>query len=297
MLNEVIETLCQPYSLKELQKGAQELSKLYEEGKAHKTPLHQVAYLVMRMPATCAVLSKVLDFEGFQSVVDCGAGPGTSFFALQHHSVQSLTLIEQDREFIRLGKKLLFSSSLDVEWKAEPFYTFKERGDLILFSYSLNEIDPSKIPEVIDHAAEQTNNFIVVIEPGTPAGFQRIKQIRIQLLNLGFSLHAPCPHHEACTMEKGDWCHFSVRLPRTSLQRKLKGGSLGYEDEKFSYVVASKLPYEPSGARVLRVPIKRKGHRIVKLCTAGGVVEKVVTGKEQKKLKWGDLIDQASFDG
>ena len=290
MLNEVIEALCQPYSLKELQKGAQELSKLYEEGKAHRTPVQQVAYLVMRMPATYAVLSKVLDFAGFQSVIDCGAGPGTSFFALQNHSLQSLTLIEQDREFIRLGKELLSSSSFDVEWKAEPFYTFKERGDLILFSYSLNEIDPSKIPEVIDHAAEQTNNFIVVIEPGTPAGFQRVKQIRIQLLNLGFSLHAPCPHHEACPMEKEDWCHFSVRLPRTSLQRKLKGGSLGYEDEKFSYVVASKLPYEPSGARVLRVPIKRRRHSIVKLCTAGGVVEKVVTGKEQKKLKWGDLL-------
>ncbi|QVL57735.1 MAG: hypothetical protein KFB93_01280 [Simkaniaceae bacterium] len=290
-LEERIEVLCSPYTHKELLKASEDLTFRYHDKKSHDTELHRVAYLATRMPATYAVLSKVLSEVPLpQTILDCGAGPGTSAWALLDASITSLTLIEKDLDFVKLGQKLAPTTPFNITWKTQSFLAFKERAELVLFSYSLNEIPQEKLTEVIAHAHNQTENLLVIIEPGTPEGFERIRQIRAQLLSLGMSLHAPCPHHNECPMSGSDWCHFSARLSRTSLHRTLKKGSLGHEDEKYSYLIASKAQHTPRGARILRHPIKKKGHTIATLCTSEGVVQKTFTGKERKKLKWGDWV-------
>ena len=91
-----------------------------------------------------------------------------------------------------------------------------------------------------------------------------------------------------------DWCHFSQRLGRTALHRRLKSGELGYEDEKFSYVVASKLPVCKAAARIVRHPTVRKGHLELQLCAPGGLRKETVTRsqgekyKQARKAKWGE---------
>ena len=89
-----------------------------------------------------------------------------------------------------------------------------------------------------------TSHALVLVEPGTPAGFQHILDARTALAAEGARFIAPCPHEGPCPMRTGartdDWCHFSVRVPRTRRHRQLKGGSLGYEDEKFAYLVATR---------------------------------------------------------
>ena len=93
---------------------------------------------------------------------------------------------------------------------------------------------------------------------------------------------------------QGDWCHFAVRVPRTRRHRQLKGGSLGYEDEKFAYLVASKGSGESRPqARVLRHPRVEKGRITLTLCTAEDAVRKVITRREAswhaaRKAEWGD---------
>jgi ribosomal protein RSM22 (predicted rRNA methylase) len=107
---------------------------------------------------------------------------------------------------------------------------------------------------------------------------------------------APCPHHFACPMAAaGDWCHFSQRVERTSQHRQLKGGALGYEDEKFSYLVAAKNNSASAGARLVRHPGKHSGHVKLALCTAEGKIEnRTVTRsskeayKRARKADWGD---------
>lgn len=290
-LEEKIADLCALYKQKDLLHAVEELSSLYLRSKSHNTNLHRIAYLATRMPATYSVLKKVFsEIPLPQTILDCGAGPGTSFWALLGSGITSLTLIEKDLEFVKLGNKLIFPTSFEVSWKTQSFLNFKERAELILFSYSLNEIPQEQLLEVIENAYNQTENYIVVIEPGTPEGFERIRKIRMELLNLGMSLCAPCPHHNQCPMKEPDWCHFSARLSRTSLHRTLKKGTLGHEDEKYSYIVASKASLEPKGARVLRRPVKKKGHTLATLCTAQGIKEKAMTGKGRNKVFWGKLL-------
>ena len=283
-LEQKITTLCEGVGEKDLMRAAEDLTARYGELKSHQTDIHRLVYLCVRMPATYAVLCRVFkEFEVPETLIDCGAGPGTTLWALPNHTI---TLIEHDPAFVKLGKEL--SPNAKATWKTQPFYQFEERAEMILFSYSINEIAPSKLSDTIAHAYDQTDNYIVVIEPGTPEGFERVRKVRAQLLDLGMSLHAPCPHHNTCPMEGSNWCHFSVRLPRTALHRRIKKGSLGFEDEKFSYVVASKKPFTPSGARILRHPIKKKGHVLLDLCTSEGLVQQAST--KHKKAKWGELI-------
>jgi ribosomal protein RSM22 (predicted rRNA methylase) len=94
----------------------------------------------------------------------------------------------------------------------------------------------------------------------------------------------------------GDWCHFSQRVERTSQHRQLKGGALGYEDEKFSYVIARKDSVKPAGARIVRHPGKHSGHVQLTLCTPEGRIENQTITRSSKaayklarKAEWGDL--------
>lgn len=296
-LDEKISELCSKHTPKELQKAAEDLTNRYNQKKSHDTDLHRLAYLATRMPATYAVLLRVFkEIAPPATILDCGAGPGTSIWALIDHPIKQLTLLEKDLEFVKLGEKLAPEVSFQTNWQTKSFLNFSEKAELILFSYSLNEIPEEVFEKTIAHAIKQTENYLVIVEPGTPEGFERIRKARTLGLEAGLSLHAPCPHHNACPMVGKDWCHFAARLSRSSLHRFLKKGSMGHEDEKYSYLIASKMPHKPSGARVLRHPIKRKGHTLATLCTAEGIKQGVFKGKEKKEVRWGSLLHLAEID-
>ena len=107
----------------------------------------------------------------------------------------------------------------------------------------------------------------MIVEPGTPDGYTRVIEARDRLIDAGFRVAAPCPHSAACPIVPGeDWCHFSARVSRSSLHRQVKGGSLPYEDEKFSYVAAARFPATPAPSRVVRRPQIRKGQVLLDLC-------------------------------
>jgi ribosomal protein RSM22 (predicted rRNA methylase) len=168
--------------------------------------------------------------------------------------------------------------------------------DLILLSYSIGELTPSRIEPLIDLCWQATKQLLLIVEPGTPVGFERIRLIRRQLIDRGAHLIAPCPHHLACPMAGGDWCHFAARVERTSLHRRLKGGSLGYEDEKFSYVAATKTAIPFPDSRILSQPQRHSGHVILKLCTPQGVQYPTISKKmgdlykQARKADWGDTF-------
>ena len=116
------------------------------------------------------------------------------------------------------------------------------------------------------------------------------------MIAAGGSTLAPCPHDASCPLPADDWCHFSVRLPRSRTHRLAKGAERGFEDEKFSYAVLCREPHETAAARVLRRPALRPGHVVLELCTPAGLEQRTVSRREgdvyrrARKVSWGDAV-------
>lgn len=87
-------------------------------------------------------------------------------------------------------------------------------------------------------------------------------------------------------MTDDDWCHFGQRVARTALHRAIKDAALGFEDEKYSYVVASRGRPAHAAARVLRAPQVRSGHIRLTLCESPSVREAVVARSRRDDYRW-----------
>lgn len=282
--------------LPQLRQAAEELSERYRTGKKPylTKESHYYAYLAVRFPATLAVITRVLQEArsiAVTSMLDLGAGPGTGWIAAKTifpHLMQG-TLVEADPRFIALGKEQIEDP---VVWKQAKLPSPLDPHDLVLLSYSLGEMEHAD--QVVEEAWRAAQKILVLIEPGTPAGYGRILRMRTWLLSQGASIVAPCPHELPCPMQGSDWCHFPARVERTKLHKQLKGGTLGFEDEKFSYLIVSKEKKSPSGARLVAAPKIGKGYVQLTLCQNGKIVQQTVTQKEKefykkcRKLDWGD---------
>jgi ribosomal protein RSM22 (predicted rRNA methylase) len=285
------------------------------------TEAQRAAYLAVRLPATYAAARRVFAElrqrapqapQGTQvkigSMLDLGAGPATALFAAveEFPQLQQATLLESDPAWIALGKRLAAESALPAVREAQWVHADLRSGfscephDLVMISYALGELPQSAAEAVLRKAWSCARKFLAIVEPGTRRGFSTINAARSSLIaaTAASTVIAPCPHLDACPMATaGDWCHFSQRVERTSQHRQLKGGALGYEDEKFSYLIAGKGEVLPTaGARIVRHPGKHSGHVQLVLCTPQGQIEtRTVTrsAKDAYKLarraEWGDV--------
>lgn len=269
----------------------------------------QTAYLTVRMPATFAVVSRVLHelqsdpSLSIKSLLDLGSGPGTVLWAAEQEiaSLESAYFIEQSSAFIAVAKRLAthLPRPITCEWQQADINIVElaRQYDLVTASYVVGELAEQSLQVFLEKAWHTAAQTLVIIEPGTPHGFQRILACREWLIAAGAHIAAPCPHQQRCPMQGTErWCHFSQRLPRSPLHRTTKGGSLGYEDEKYSYLIATKSAVETPKARVVGNPRKHSGHLTVDLCTAEGIVKRTFSRREgalyktAQKLSWGDKI-------
>ncbi len=298
----------------DLARAVGELSSQYRaKGRARPrlTRSHRAAYLASRLPATYAVISRVLReaqlrIPGLcvESMLDLGAGPGTAMWAAMElfPELAHTVLVEDSAEWIEIGNRLMCKSGnraiRNAEWRHGtvtgefPPQSF----DLVVASYLINEVPVRDRASVALAAWQRTRRVLVIIEPGTPEGFAIIRSLRQELLAIEAYLAAPCPHANECPIPAGDWCHFAERLERTSEHRNTKGGELGYEDEKYSYVILSREPVALPGARILRHPRKHSGHTEFELCTREGLKRETISRKQgerfkaAKKAEWGDTL-------
>ena len=323
-LRSAIEHELAGWSAKELGSLAADVSGRYRSpapapgGRLIRRPEEVVAYAAFRLPATYAALHAVLtqvkeEQPGWspRSLLDVGAGPGTATWAAADvfPTLSQATLLERDDAMIDFGRRLAARAAHAVvreatwvkadataAWEAPPH-------DLVIASYILGELPEDAREPFVRKLWESTAGMLLLIEPGTPRGFGHIHAARQRLIDLGAALAAPCPHAGPCPIAGSDWCHFSQRVERSRLHRQVKDAELSYEDEKFSFVVASRLPAAPVPGRVIRHPQVRKGYLDLHVCTADGRATTVrVTRKardryrQARDLRWGSPLPPDVMD-
>lgn len=255
-----------------------------------------VTYAIARMPATCAALSFSLEMmlenipdREIKSVLDIGSGTGTSYFALTSTlgNEFSLTCVEREGEMISLAKELIENSGVNfLNYDSTKQFPI-EKYDLVLASYFINELDDETTFKVIDKMLEASNKYLLIVDPGTPESFERMRKIRTYIINKGLYILAPCPHCKECSIKGDDWCHFVTRINRSKLHKLLKEGDSPYEDEKFSYIAVSKIPVNKNErSRILRHPMIQSGFVKVKLCNPDGEIkEETITKSNKERYK------------
>jgi len=282
-----------------LRKAAERLTVVYrghEAPKPFSSDAERIAYLVVRMPATfmavnAAIASTMESMAGWipRSMLDLGSGPGTAMWAVADvlPSIESFEAVERESGLIEMGRRLA-GDAFSATWTSADLRSWspERRYEIVVASYSVGELGQSDRERLIKRAWEVCDGVLMVVEPGTPKGFGAIAELRDQLIGLGAHLAAPCPHRLACPMrEAGDWCHFAARVERTSEHRRLKQAELGYEDEKFSYVAASRIQPAPALARIVRHPLRHSGHSKLQLCTPEGLQQVTITKSQREKYR------------
>jgi ribosomal protein RSM22 (predicted rRNA methylase) len=318
-LREAIDRELDGVPLRDLARASDALSQRYRaelrDGRLHLSDnLAARAYLNTRLPATFAAISSALhaiaevrrDFAP-RSLLDAGAGPGTATWAAARHwdSVRDATLVEASPAIREVGQRLLQPLALDqVTWllaTLESGLATLAPRDLVLIAYVLDELPQAARAPLIARLWRLTADTLVIVEPGTPAGWRRTLQARDLLIAAGAQLLAPCPHNHACPLATPDWCHFSARVARSRQHREAKGGTVPWEDEKFIYLAASRKAGDPPEARVIAPPRATKAAMTLKLCRSDGRAEEQAFQKRAgesfkvaRKLDWGDSLPRSS---
>jgi ribosomal protein RSM22 (predicted rRNA methylase) len=294
--------------------ASRDLSERYRDrdrrsGSVASTAAEVAAYAVTRLPATYAALRFVLAELALRrptieprTQLDLGSGPGTALWAAAATwpTLAEATAVEAEPAMLRLAAGLP-SPGPAVSWRrgALPDAVPRDAFDLVTVGYVLSELDEAARAETLRRAWEATRMALVVVEPGTPEGFRRILDARSRLLEAGATTVAPCPHDAPCPLPADDWCHFAVRLARTSAHRRAKDAQLAHEDEKLSYTIVAREPGPRAVARILRHPQIRSGHVRLKLSTPSGIEEAVISKRDgelyrrARRASWGEDLGVA----
>jgi ribosomal protein RSM22 (predicted rRNA methylase) len=294
------------------------ISKTYRDGGGSggiRSENAALAYALARMPATYAAVTASLnalveirpDFAPV-SLLDIGAGPGTATWAAAEAfpSLTDFTLLDAN-EALRSLALGLFADGFrlrDVNYErgeARAALANSDAADVVIASYMINEIGDAEQRALAELMWVKTRDTLLVVEPGTPAGYARIIALRDHLIGLGAYVAAPCPHDAKCPLQAPDWCHFSQRLQRSRAHKQVKGAELPFEDERFSYVALVRAPVEGQrSSRVLAQPAVSKVEVTAKLCTSEGLAVAKVPRRAKadyasaRRWRWGDAVMEAT---
>jgi ribosomal protein RSM22 (predicted rRNA methylase) len=261
-----------------------------------------LAYVAVRLPATYAAVRASFDAIAEarpdfapKTMLDIGAGPATALWAAADcwPALADALLVEASPLLRACGEELAAEADLpSMTWRIANVASDGVDGaprDLVVLAYVLNELAPNARQLTLERLWRLTADTLVIVEPGTPAGWQRILAARRQFIESGAHVIAPCPHAHECPLQPPDWCHFARRVARSRLHRQAKGAEVPWEDEKFSYVALSRRPAPAAGARVIARPRKASGRVTLKLCRPDGSA-----GDQLFSRRDGDLFKRAS---
>lgn len=285
-----------------LRRAQQHLSDVYRSGGHSSVAIRNyeeaLAYAIVRMPATFAACASVFARlseadPGFapSSILDIGAGPGTATFAAteQWPAITKFELHEPHPHMAAVSQALAVANPRNRAFERSRSGRIADISgpfDLVVSSYVLTEQDEEAALALVRTMLPMTGSHLVLVEPGTTRGYQRLMAARQTVVAAGMSIAAPCPGNLPCLLPAGDWCHFKVRLNRRKDHRMIKGADAPFEDEPFSYLVVVKsASAEPQRARVLREPSVGKAAVDLTLCTPHGLEKRTIPRRNKAAYK------------
>jgi ribosomal protein RSM22 (predicted rRNA methylase) len=301
------------FSRNDAAERAAAISKNYRDGGgsvAIRSETDALAYALARMPATYAAVTASLnalceirpEFAP-KRLLDIGAGPGTASWAAAEafSTLQDFMLLDANDALRKLALDLVSYSfrlrkATYERGEAHNLLVKAEAADLVVASYVIGEIGEAEQASLAALMWAKTRDTLLVVEPGTPAGYARIIALRGRLIAAGAHVAAPCPHDGKCPLSAPDWCHFTQRLQRSRAHKQVKGAELPFEDEKFAYVALTREPVAARASRVLAQPTVSKVEVTAKLCTPAGVTLARTPRRAKadyavaRRWRWGDAV-------
>lgn len=150
-------------------------------------------------------------FQGLETTIDWGAGPGTASLALaQNLNLKNQFMIEKSiaatKEFQDLHAQLKSpQATADLNLKK---INSDAKKTLLVFSYSLTEM--SALPAGWDQF-----EALMILEPATKQDGRKLLELRKKLIAEGYTIWAPCVHQNDCPLlekSNSDWCHDRVHV-------------------------------------------------------------------------------------
>jgi len=311
-LREAVEREAAVWDTAVLLAAAQAISRRYRAENADGSPLasgpaEAAAYAVSRMPATYEAVAAAIRQSGLidlapAALLDVGAGTGAAAWAAwELLPLRKATCLERENSMLELGRRLMagvFSMEQTAWARGDILAAGEPRpADLVVAAYVLNEMPPPTREQALERLWNAAGQALLLVEPGTTAGYQGLMETRGFLLARGAHLLAPCPHGETCPLPPGAWCRFTCRVPRSRLHKRLKGGDAPYEDERFFYLLLGKNARQAPPARLLRDPLVRGGYVELELCERAGITWRKWSKKDgenyrlAQKARSGEGID------
>lgn len=278
-------------------------------------------YLMIRAAPEYATLVRVFDeivkkHPDYKprSFFDFGSGVGTGTWAVNEfwkNEIFEYFSVDTSPHMNDLARLILCHGKENVEMPLKGYFqrqflpaSMDLKYSIVLSAYSLMELPSMKSRiETIQKLWNKTEDYLIIIEQGTNAGFQIVNEAREFVLNgpenqKGYAF-SPCPNDNVCPryLEHKTPCNFLMKYE--SLPFMSKSEPLA---ELFSYVILKKgvRPTEdPQWPRVVRAPIVSSGHTICKLCTKEGELKEIIFSKGKydqttyrcaRSCNWGDVL-------
>lgn len=321
---DVTEKLAEEYDNKIKNKVFSALKKnVYHWGSISYDKPTSLQYLMIRSAPEYAVLVRIFDeinktYPDYKprSFFDFGSGVGTGTWAVNHYwkgHIFEYFCVDTSQTMHDLARLILCNGKDNVEMPLKGYYQRQFlpasrdlKYSIVLSAYSLFELPNIKSRlEAIQKLWHKTEDYLIIVEQGTNAGFQVVNEAREFILNLsdrnnnkGYAF-SPCPNDNVCPryMEHQTPCNFLMKYESLPYASKSEINA-----ELFSYVILKKglRPKEdPQWPRIVRAPIVRSGHTICRLCTAKGELQEIIFSKGKfdqttyrcaRSSNWGDLL-------
>ncbi|XP_011866454.1 PREDICTED: methyltransferase-like protein 17, mitochondrial isoform X2 [Vollenhovia emeryi] len=280
-----------------------------------------LTYLAGRSVQNYAVSHKIFseiklrdkDFKP-QTLFDFGSGVGTVMWAASEiwsNTLQEYFCVEPSEFMIELSERLAKAAKPKIKevFSRQYFPISTNRTyDIVVSAHTLFELPglESRLDAILK-LWTKTENYLIIVEEGTNAGFKLVNEARDIILRYTkrrsetqcAHVFSPCPHDLRCPRLASDDtpCNFSVLYHPLQFL-----GGRKHQSELYSYVVLKKLKRpedDEQWPRIVRTILKRSNHAICRMCTANGHLKEEIFTKYKhgrhmyrcaRDSEWGDRL-------